>query len=168
MPWAKSVMIERKLPDTIRIFIDEHEPKAVWHQQGNFFIINAEGNVITKINNQQMANFADLIVIMGENAKANIASLYSFIEEDSGIYDIISFAEYIGNRRWNIGMINDILIKLPATDADDAWQYLLDLHEKLNILYGNIKVIDLRIPDKVFIELDTQYKQNRILLKEVG
>jgi cell division septal protein FtsQ len=64
--------------------------------------------------------------------------------------------------------MNDIVIKLPEKEPEKAWRYLLSLNDELNILYTKIKVIDLRIKDKVFIELDTKYKSNRHLLREMG
>jgi cell division protein FtsQ len=168
MDWVESVMIERRLPDTMRIFITEYQPKAIWQDGQDLYVIDEKGRIITKISEAQLSSFAELIILFGEDAKSYIGSLYSFLNYDEDVFNLVSFISRVGNRRWDVRLMNDIVIKLPEKEPEKAWRYLLSLNDELNILYTNIKVIDLRIKDKVFIELDTKYKSNRNLLREMG
>ena len=59
----------------------------------------------------------------------------------------------VGDRRWNIRMKNDIEVKLPEDDAAAALAKLAKMDAEEKLLARDIKVIDLRVPDKVFIKL---------------
>ena len=45
--WVRSAVVERVLPGTIRIVLNERRPFAVWQNQGKFALIDRAGNVVT-------------------------------------------------------------------------------------------------------------------------
>jgi cell division protein FtsQ len=62
-------------------------------------------------------------------------------------------ADYVGERRWNVTFDNGIVVKLPEENPELAWRVLGTLEKRDRILERRIAIIDLRLPDRMFVEL---------------
>jgi cell division protein FtsQ len=65
---------------------------------------------------------------------------------------MISSGTFISGRHWNVQLKNGILIKLPEDNPEKAWAYLTKKQKDSKILESNIKTIDLRIEQKMFVK----------------
>ena len=45
--WVESATVERRLPGTIVVHLTERRPFAVWQHEGNFVLIDRNGEVMT-------------------------------------------------------------------------------------------------------------------------
>lgn len=149
-PWVKNIKIKRKLPDTLIINIDEYVPFAIWKDDSNLYLIDENGKIIV-IDEKEKREYLDLIIVAGKGSKENIYSLFNLLSSNSFLFSRIKSALRIGERRWNLELDNGIIIKMPESNELEAWDKL----NKILSIQGseiNLKTIDLRNKDKVFLE----------------
>lgn len=149
-PWIKNISIKRKLPDTLIINIEEYLPFAIWKTNEGIHLIDEEGKIIS-ISEKEKSKFLHLIVVAGEDSKNNIYSLFNMLSSNPTLFSRIKSALFIGKRRWNLELDNGIIIKMPEKNIINAWDKL----DKILSINGSeigIKSIDLRNPDKIFLE----------------
>lgn len=148
MTWIKHADVERILPSTIRIHILEHKPMAIWQNQGKLLLLSYEGYIIKENNLTQLK---DLIIVTGDNAIESSVKLFELLDKNPEIKKMISSVVLIGNRRWDFILYNGIKIKMPEKNLEEALLSLIKKNKQSNLLENNIKIVDLRIADKVFI-----------------
>jgi len=154
-PWINKIIINRNIDGAININITEYEPFAIWYNDGNKYMIDKDGNaIIFKNEKLDSEEFKNMIIISGDNANNNIRSLFNIIATNPEISDNIYSANWIGNRRWDILFFNGLLVKMPEIDISEAWHQFTKIYKNENS--ENIKSIDLRIKNKIYIE----YKNN--------
>lgn len=147
--WVKNAMVERRLPSTIYIAIIERQPVAIWQFKQKLYLIDAEGNRITKHNGE---GFPDLIHIVGQDANIYASSLLSDINTYPNLASKIKSAVRYGNRRWNLHLEQNIIVKMPENGFSKAYEYLHLLNKDKKLFDQNYKMLDLRDPNKYYLE----------------
>ncbi|MCE3231778.1 MAG: putative Cell division protein FtsQ [Rickettsiaceae bacterium] len=149
LTWIKHASVERQYPSTLSVSITERTPVALWQNSGKVNLIDDEGEIIGDVN---LENFKNLIIMVGKDAPSHTASIFELIKSQPTLADKVSSVIRISDRRWNIRTRNDIEIKLPEEDPEKAWKYLAQVQKDSNILDSNIKNIDLRVEEKMFVK----------------
>jgi len=152
IPWVKDVEIQRKLPYTVNVKVQEYIPFALWKEKNDskLKLIDETGFIIP-VSPTNIPEFYNLIVISGKNARENIPSLFNLLYINSDLSLRIEFANWIGNRRWNIIFDNETVVKLPETNLIEAWVKLIELY-RVKGLFLDLKILDLRVEGKVYLE----------------
>jgi len=148
LPWIDSASVERMLPDTILLSVIERQPLALWQSKGSFSLIDRTGKVIL---NQSIERFADLLVVVGTDAPENAAALLDILKTQPQLMDLAQSAVRVGQRRWNVRLKGDIDVRLPAERAAAAWSRLAEYENRHGILNRDVKVLDLRLPDRLIV-----------------
>lgn len=148
LSWIEAVSIARILPDTIKITIQERMPFALWQHKGELALIDKEGVVLTR---QNLDAFNNHFLVIGENAHIHAYHLLDMLLKETEIAPRIIRARHVGGRRWDIWSDTDIQIKLPEKDIPLALAQLAQMQEQEKLLSKDIKVIDLRQPDRIMI-----------------
>jgi cell division protein FtsQ len=146
--WAQKVTTSRTLPNKLNITIEEYIPFAIWQNKEKKYVIDRDGNKI-EIDNDN--NFSNLLLISGENANLNVKTLFNILAISPEISAKVYSASWIGNRRWNIYFENGLLVKLPSLNLNESWQDLIEIYNTKGAL-RNLKIIDLRIKNKTYLE----------------
>jgi cell division protein FtsQ len=144
LPWIKAAEVERRLPDSVVVRVVERTPFALWQRQGSLALVDDEGVVITR---QGLERFADLIVIVGEDAPKHAAALFNVLAREPTLFKRVRAAVRVGKRRWDVKLDNDIDIRLPEDDPAAAWLRLATLERQYGVLVAGISVVDLRTAD---------------------
>lgn len=145
--------VERSLPGTLYVRIVEREPVALWQHQGKIALVDDQGVVMNGIDS---APYRQLPLIVGDNAPAHITELMTILAASPDLTQRFAAAVYVGERRWNIRLNGDVEVKLPETNAIDAWKKLAELETKQKLLDRDIKVIDLRLAGRMFIQVSPE------------
>ena len=77
LPWIKNAQIERILPQTIFMKVEEREPLAIWQHQGQFALIDHEGEVILRDGLERFSN----LVVVDFHVRCFDFVLVSFLEQ---------------------------------------------------------------------------------------
>lgn len=147
--WIKHAIVERELPDTIRIYILEREPIALGQKDRKLYLIDEEGFIIKEKN---LSGFAHLPIIIGEGAEIYANSLLTILKKDPDLFKKISSVSYISERRWNVIFDNELEVKLPEDNVDKAWDKVIKLYKNNELFLPDIAVIDLRLSNKIYVE----------------
>lgn len=151
LPWVDQVKISRNISgNIINVEIIEYEPFALWYHENKKYVTDKRGNVV-EIENIQ--GFEDLIIVSGLEANLHVKSLFNIFAVNPTLSSKVYSATWSGNRRWDIRLSDGILVKLPESNISDAWDKLIQIYNLPGSTIG-LKVIDLRIADKTYLQYD--------------
>jgi cell division protein FtsQ len=136
------------LPDTLALHIIERRPMALWQSHGEFALIDDTGEVITR---KELGRFANLIHVVGEDAPDNVGGLLELLETQPELKALVKAAVRVGGRRWDLSLNGNINVRLPAENAPKALARLAEFEEASGVLARDIRVLDLRLPDRVIV-----------------
>ncbi|MAV88565.1 MAG: hypothetical protein CMM67_09995 [Rhodospirillaceae bacterium] len=149
LPWVETAIIERHLPDTIRLIIKEKKPLALWQRNGQLLLVDDKGNIINLPN---INSYMSLIIIIGKDAPIRAEGLFDVLAAEPILAKEVKAAVRIGARRWNLYLKNNIQILLPENNTSAAWGHLAQLNKKYKLLTQDLVSIDLRLSDRVIIQ----------------
>jgi cell division protein FtsQ len=150
LPWIKSAEVERQLPDTLRVKVEERKPFALWQLGQRLSVIDREGVVIVKDN---VGRFADRPLVVGEGAERRAAEILDLVASEPAISKAVDAAVLVSGRRWNLRLKGGIEVRLPEEGMDAAWHRLARMERETRLLNKAITAIDLRQSDRVIVGL---------------
>ncbi|MCU7611689.1 FtsQ-type POTRA domain-containing protein [Anaplasma capra] len=146
-PWVKEVAVHRELTSgVLSITVEEYAAFANWRHHGVNSIIDNTGHVIVDSDER----FDNLVSIYGDEALEDLHFVREVLNNGGILSTMISSFSWLGNRRWDVGFSSGLQVRLPENNPQAAWNYLVQLHKSSGELLM-WKVIDMRIPDKIFI-----------------
>lgn len=147
VPWVKDVSINRNLPNSLLLVIEEYQPSAIWEFNKEQIVLDRDGYHIKNVTGQKV--FKDLLLVKGEEADSKISELILALDYHPDIASRLQYAILIAQRRWDIYIDDQVLVKLPTGDISES---LFDLKRYLKeykfIEYGH-KKIDMKIRGKI-------------------
>jgi cell division protein FtsQ len=146
--WVRHAHVERRLPGTIYIVIDERKPVALWQKDKKLSLIDSEGQVITT---EGLGRFKDLLVVVGEDAPQNAPAFVANLSAEVSLLQRARAAQRIGSRRWDLVLDKDITVNLPEEDVGLALRRLALAQQEDGLLDKEITNIDLREPDRMIV-----------------
>lgn len=164
LPWVSQAVIERHLPNMVYIRIHEKKPIALWQNKRRYLPLDETGRPIA----DETAIFNQMILVVGLDAPSQTPDLIKELEKYPSVYNKVRSAVRVGNRRWNL-ILNDpedgLVVYLPDTDIGDALTRLDRLNKEENLLEKDLKIIDLRLKDRLIIRTNAQELAKRERLK---
>ncbi len=151
LPWIKTVRIERHLPTQILISVTEKTPIAVWQNKKTYWPIDENGQAIL----DDKTLLKNVLLVVGEDAPEHTPELMALLNEYPDIASVTRSAVRVGKRRWNLYLNdaeNGLEIRLPETGIKEALARLKKFKEEGDILNRDIKVIDLKLPDRLIVK----------------
>ncbi len=147
LTWVRSAVVERQLPDTIRVTLTERAPFAVWQNQGKFALVDRAGKIVT---DSQIGAFRDkLPLIVGIGAPETAAPLIDLLAAQPELMPRVVAAIRVGERRWNLCMTNGADVLLPEGAEQQALVKLAELQTTKALLDRPLAEIDMRLPDRL-------------------
>jgi cell division protein FtsQ len=151
LAWVQRATVERRLPDTVVLRLEERRPMAIWQLGGALHVIDETGETIL---GAEPRDFADLTLVVGADAPQYSATLLGLLDDEPELMRRISAAVRVGSRRWNLRFEGGIEVRLPEEDAAAAWAELVRLQREHRVLERDVTTIDLRLPDRLVVRTD--------------
>lgn len=148
VPLVRHARVARVLPNTLQIYVEERAPAAVWQYQGKLHLVDAEGVMMEAV---KAGEYEQLPLLIGQMEPKHVQEFFAFLDKASELKQEVKTATLLNERRWNIVLQKGIEIKLPEGDLQPAWEQLSELVAQNMLLREDIEVIDLRVPDRMFI-----------------
>jgi cell division protein FtsQ len=148
LPWVEKVSVSRRLPDKIVVHIAERTPAALWQYNKKISLIDAQGAILTS---NRLDQWKGLPLVVGEDASAHVVELIGLLHAEPEVAAQLASATRIGQRRWDLRLKNDTLVRLPEKNVELALRRLMQAQQKHDIFSKNISYVDLRAPDKFVI-----------------
>lgn len=147
--WIKHAIITRRLPNDIHIYIIERTPIALGQKDHKLHIIDDEGFIIRE---KKLDQHLHLPIIIGDGAENYANSLMEILKVDPELFKHIAAVIRVNEHRWNVRFDNDIEVKLPEKDLKKSWAKVIKMYKNKVLFDPKNIVIDLRIPNKIYIE----------------
>lgn len=146
IPWVENATVERRLPGTVVINLQERRPFAIWQNQGKVVLVDRVGQVVA---NQNVAQFRHLPLIVGQGAPTAAATLLDALRERPALQEKVLACIRVGERRWNLRMTSGTDVMLPEGHEVAALERLAQLEQQHSVLDRPLAAIDLRLPDRL-------------------
>jgi cell division protein FtsQ len=159
--WVKSAKLKYSLPSKLSIVIEEEKPKFLLKENKNITLLNLEGKKIQDIKIIPK-DYKDLLILSGDGVENKIFNLLNIFSVGTVISENIEEATLVSSRRWSLKHSSNIIIELPEDNPSKAFYKIVELENKYGFLNERLKKIDLRISDRMIIQL----KNKSELLKE--
>jgi cell division protein FtsQ len=148
LPWVRRAAVERRLPGTIHVRLEERVPLALWQNRGRFHVIDVEGREIAGVD---PAAFPRLLAVVGEDAPRHAAALIALLDTEPAMRARVAAAVRVGGRRWNLNLDNGVVANLPETNAGAAYERLAQLARDNGLVERDLVSVDLRLPDRLIL-----------------
>lgn len=157
LPWIKTARVERHLPTQILISVTEKTPIAVWQNKKTYWPIDENGEAIL----DDRTLLKNVLLVVGEDAPEHTPELIKILKDYPDVFSITRSAVRVGKRRWNLYLNdaeNGLEIRLPETGIREALTRLTKFKEEGDILNRDIRVIDLKLPDRLIVKSSNSLK----------
>jgi cell division protein FtsQ len=158
-PLIATASVRKLYPDELVVTLVEREPHALWQKNGELFVIAADGAVIDLM---QDARFANLPLVVGEDANLHTKDYLALIEAAGPLKDQIRAGTLVAGRRWTLKMDNGVDVRLPEHGAAEALARLVRLEREQKLLQKDVIAIDLRMSDRVVVRLTEEAMSARL------
>jgi cell division protein FtsQ len=149
-PWIADATVLKLYPDRLQIGIKEREAFALWQQAGRVSVVAGDGTVLEPYVNPALSR---LPLVVGLGAAARAKDFLALLDSYPDLRDQVRASVLIGERRWNLRLKNGLDIRLPETGVAAALVTLVALDKDKKLLSRDIVAIDLRLPDRVTVQL---------------
>lgn len=154
LPWIRSATVERRMPETIFVRIEEREPLALWQHAGRMVVIDRSGAVIE---GADPGRWPALKIVVGEGAPRHTADLLTILASEPALAQRITHAIRVGSRRWNLRLEPQpgavVEVQLPEENPAAAWLRLADAERAGGLFQRNVQTIDMRLPDRMILRV---------------
>ena len=152
LAWVQSATVERRLPGTIVVTLQERRPFAVWQNNGKFDLIDRRGQVVAEQDPAKDATaFATLPLVVGPGAPEAAAALLDLLAAQPVLRPRVVAAVRVGERRWNLRLNTGGDVLLPEGQEAAAIAKLMELHASQGLLDRPLQTVDLRLPDRLVV-----------------
>lgn len=156
--WIADATVERRFPNTIYVRILERRAMAIWQRKGRFVLVDDFGRVIGR---QGLNRYGHLKVIVGADAPKHAAKLMRMLAGAPDMMKRVTAAVWVGGRRWNLRLEDQIDVRLPEQNPEAAWNKLIELDQKHALLERDITTVDLRIPNRLIVRMRPEAARKR-------
>jgi cell division protein FtsQ len=148
LSWVEHATIERRLPGTVVVYLQERRPFAIWQNQGKFVLIDRDGQLVA---NQNLAEFHSLPLVVGPGAPSAAATLIDALTDRPDLQKRVTAAVRVGERRWNLRLNNGADVMLPEGHEIEAIDRLMQLQQQHALLDRPLAAIDMRLGDRLVV-----------------
>ena len=159
--WIKLARLKYDLPSKLSIVIEEEKPIFLLKETEQITLLNIEGKKIQDID-VITNDYKNLLVLSGNGVEDKIFNLLNIFSISTSVSEKIKEATLVSSRRWSLRHSSNIIIELPEDNPGKAFYKIVELDKKYGFLNERLKRIDLRISDRMIIQL----KNKSDLLKE--
>jgi cell division septal protein FtsQ len=152
-PWIRNLQLSRQFPGVLRVKVIEYNPFALFTSDNQEYLLVDEYGHTIDVPKEQLVNFSHLFTIVDKNIDATeINRLFNILTAHDNLIKNISSFLRVGNRRWNLLLKNNLLVKLPM-ENDTMIEALVVLDILLDTpgLQLDLREIDLRLSNRAFL-----------------
>jgi cell division protein FtsQ len=149
-PWIAEATILKLYPGRLQIDIVERSAFALWQQDGRLSVISDDGAVLEPY---MSSRFISLPLVVGKGAETRARDFLALLARYPQVHAATKAAVFVGERRWNLRLKDGLDIRLPENDAGKALASLSKLDKEDRLFSRDIVAIDMRLPDRLTVQL---------------
>jgi cell division protein FtsQ len=129
----------------------ERIPVVVWRTAAGLQLLDQHGVRVAEIDSRLRR--PDLPLIAGAGAAAHVPEALALLADAGPIAPRIRGLVRVGERRWDVALDRDQVIRLPETDALAALNRVMALEAAEELLARDVTVVDMRDPQRPMLRL---------------
>jgi len=149
-PWISEATVLKLYPGELRIDIVERTAFALWQRDGRLSVISDDGAVLEPYVSQR---FLKLPLVVGRGAETRAKDFLALLARYPQVSAVTRAAIFVGERRWNLRLNDGLDIRLPENGVGNALLTLSNLDRDEHLFAKDIVAIDLRLPDRLVVQL---------------
>jgi cell division protein FtsQ len=149
-PWISDATVLKLYPGQLRIDIVERSAFALWQQNGRLSVISEDGSVLQ---DYVSPAFLKLPLVVGKGAETRARDFLALLARYPQVSSLTKAVTFVGERRWNLRLKDGLDIRLPENDVGNALLTLSNLDKDEHLFSKDIVAIDLRLPDRLAVQL---------------
>jgi cell division protein FtsQ len=149
-PWIADATVLKLYPGQLEIDIVERSAFALWQQDGRLSVIADDGAVLEPYLSQR---FISLPLVVGKGAEIHARDFLALLGQYPQVRSTTKAAIFVGERRWNLRLKDGLDIRLPENDLGNALAALSKLDKEDRLFSRDIVAIDMRLPDRLTVQL---------------
>lgn len=157
-PWISDANVLKLYPGQLQIDITERVAFALWQQDGRLSVIADDGAVLEPY---VARRFTSLPLVVGKGADTHARDFLALVDRYPNIRSQLKAAIFVGERRWNLRLKDDLDIRLPENDVGNALATLTRLDKDDRLLSRDITAIDMRLADRITVRLSEEAAKAR-------
>jgi cell division protein FtsQ len=163
-PWIAEATVLKLYPGQLQIDIVERSAFALWQQDGRLSVISDDGAVLEPYVSRR---FVALPLVVGKGAETRARDFLALLARYPQVHALTKAAIFVGERRWNLRLKDGLDIRLPENDVGNALAALSTLDKEDRLFSRDIVAIDMRLPDRLTVQLsDDAAKAREDLFKD--
>jgi cell division protein FtsQ len=149
-PWIADATVLKLYPGQLQIDIVERSAFALWQQDGRLSVISDDGAVLEPYVSRR---FLSLPLVVGKGAETRAKDFLALLAHYPQVHSVTKAAIFVGERRWNLRLKDGLDIRLPENDVGNALAALSKLDKEDKLFSRDIVAVDLRLPDRLTVQL---------------
>jgi len=149
-PWIADATVLKLYPGRLQIDIVERTAFALWQRDGRISVIADDGAVLEPYLSH---SFISLPLVVGMGAETRARDFLALIARYPQVRALTKAAVFVGERRWNLRLKDGLDIRLPENDVGNALAALSKLDKEEQLFSRDIVAIDMRLPDRLTVQL---------------
>lgn len=152
---------------TLRVAIAQRLPVAVYRRIDDVLVL-VDRNGVEIGPAGPRAGRPDLPLVLGRGARAHVAEVLTLLAAAPEIRSRLVAAIRVGERRWDLALSRDMLVRLPEEASLDALARVMALHYGEELLDRDLAVIDLRVPERPALRMTPEAAETYQIRKAVS
>jgi cell division protein FtsQ len=149
-PWIGDATVLKLYPGQLQIDITERTAFALWQQDGRLAVIADDGAVLEPYLSRR---FLSLPLVVGKGAETRAKDFLALLARYPQVQAATKAVIFVGERRWNLRLKDGLDIRLPENDVGNALAALSKLDKEDRLFSRDIVAIDMRLPDRLSVQL---------------
>lgn len=163
-PWIADATVLKLYPGQLMIEITERKAFALWQEAGRLSVIADDGALLEPYVSRR---FLTLPLVVGKGAETQARDFLALLARYPQVNSVTKAAIYVGERRWNLRLKDGLDVRLPEQDVGNALAALSKLDKDERLFSKDIVAIDMRLPDRLVVQLsDDAAKAREDLFKD--
>lgn len=163
-PWIADATVLKLYPGQLMIEITERKAFALWQEAGRLSVIADDGALLEPYVSRR---FLSLPLVVGKGAETQARDFLALLARYPQVNAVTKAAIYVGERRWNLRLKDGLDVRLPEQDVGNALAALSKLDKDDRLFSKDIVAIDMRLPDRLVVQLsDDAAKAREDLFKD--
>ena len=131
--------------------VTERQPAIVWRHAEGIDVLDREGHRVATL--KDLAEAGPLPIVAGEGAADHVPQALRLVRAAEPVVDRLVGLRRVGDRRWDVVLTRGQRIALPEAAPAAALDRALAMHAAKDLLDLDIRVVDLRIPERPVLRL---------------
>lgn len=158
LPWVESAEVRKVYPGTILVSLQERKAFAIWQNDKELSLTDAAGDTIVPF---RPGRYNSLPLVVGEGAEKKVKGFVDQIVAYPGLAGKVRAYIRVGDRRWDLLLDNGVRIMLPESAPLKALAQVEKLDREKHLLSRDISAVDLRLKDRVTVQLTASGMEQR-------